>query len=234
MPDKAERAVRQVYNAWKEEQQKDSAVHPGEELLGAFADGKLPPQESMVIKEHILVCRDCAEYAALQMKLLSSEEMPVPEELLGRVRDLAGASGRSEALEIALRIKDTIWEVITTTGDILMGQELIPAPLLRSRQIKGFKDQVIILKDFAKLRVEVKVENKGAREFNVVVLVKEKATARILKDLRVTLMKDDLELESYVSSEGAVTFEHVVLGKYKVEVAGVKDNAASIILDIKA
>ena len=76
-----------------------------------------------------------------------------------------------------------------------MGQELVPAPILRSRQIKDFKDEVTILKDFKDIRVQAKVENKGANAFSLVILVKERHTQRIIKDLRIRLLKDGAELE---------------------------------------
>ncbi len=120
-----------------------------------------------------------------------------------------------------------------TSGDILVGQELMPAPILRSHKIKDFKDEVIILKDFRDIRVEAKIENKGTKAFNLTIRVKDKQTQKIIKDLRVTLIKDDLELESYVADTGVVTFEHVLLGKYTVKIANLENNLASILLDIR-
>jgi uncharacterized protein YjbK len=54
-----------------------------------------------------------------------------------------------------------------------------------------------------------------------------------MKDLRVTLIKDDVELESYITDSGKVTFEHVLLGRYSVEISSVDNKIASVILDIK-
>ena len=43
-------------------------------------------------------------------------------------------------------------------------------------EIKDFKDEIIILKDFKDVRVEAKIENKGGRAFSLTVAAKEKKT----------------------------------------------------------
>jgi hypothetical protein len=140
---------------------------------------------------------------------------------------------KSLVLEIVLKLKEKTLELLRTTGDVLVGQELVPAPV-RSRQIKDFKDEVTILKDFKDVRVEIKIENKLARAFTLVAMVKDKHTSRVIKDLRVTLIKDELELESYLSDSGKAVFEHVLLGKYTVQIATVENQIYQILLDIRA
>jgi hypothetical protein len=143
------------------------------------------------------------------------------------------AEDKSSWLEIILLLKDKAMEIINITGDVLVGQELMPAPLLRSRSIKEFKDEITILKDFGEISVEAKIENKTHGAFNVVVAAKAKDTQRLMKDIRVSLLKDDVELESYLASSGSVIFEHVLVGKYKVEISGINEKLASILLDIR-
>jgi hypothetical protein len=92
---------------------------------------------------------------------------------------------------------------------------------------------VTILKDFKDIRVEVKLENKGGQAFDLTVLVKDKQTHCVIKDLRVTLLKDDLELESYLTDSKKVIFEHVLAGRYTVEISNIETKIASIVLDIK-
>ena len=114
-----------------------------------------------------------------------------------------------------------------------MGREFLPAPILRSRNIKEFKDEVTILKDFKDIRVELKLENKGRQAFDLTVIVKEKETQKTIKDLRVTLLKQDLELESYLNDSGKVIFENILLGRYTVEILKLEAKLAAILIDIK-
>ena len=77
------------------------------------------------------------------------------------------------------------------------------------------------------------LESYRAREFNLTITARERQTQRIIKDLRVSLFRADLELESRLSDTGAVTFEHVLLGKYAVEITSAENKLASVSLDIK-
>jgi hypothetical protein len=233
MQDKFERIIKMVYRDWKQSEQKKDAKHPDEETLACFIEGRLSQEENERIKGHLINCDGCMDALMVSLKVQETQAEEPPPELIARVKDMLGPGLKTAILEIILRLKEKALEIINTTGDVLVGQELVPAPVLRSRSIKDFKDEVTILKDFNDIRTEVKIENKGGNVFNLTVLVKHKLTQKIIKDLRVSLVKDDLELESYLTDSGSVTFEHVLLGKYTVEISTVDSNLASILIDIK-
>jgi len=228
-----DKLIKVVYRKWKSGQLKPQKPHPDEEALACFLEGRLSDKENEQIKAHIVSCDDCSRALAVQLRMGEIEIKDIPEELLKGIKDLAAISIAIPILEIILRLKEKVMEILNTTGDVLVGQELVPAPVLRSRQIKDFKDEVTILKDFQDIRVEAKIENKQGQAFSLSVTVKEKDSQKIMKDLRVTLIKDDVELESYLTDSGKVTFEHVLLGKYTVEIANIENKIASVILDIK-
>lgn len=233
MPDKPEGLIKKIYRIWKSDHSVTDGGHPNEESMACFLEGRLSPEENNRIKSHLLACDSCAEVFAASARLKEPPEPEVPAELIARVKNLLIRKEEVPFLEIFLRLKENILELVNTTGDILVGQELVPAPVLRSRKIKDFKDEVIILKDFEGLRVEAKIENRGSGFFDLTVIAKEKATSRLIKDLRITLTKGDLELESYQADAGKVTFEHISFGKYTVELSAVENKLAAILLDIK-
>jgi hypothetical protein len=208
--------------------------HPDEESMACFLECRLSKEESEQIKLHLISCQSCAEVFAIQASLNEIEEKPLAKDLIERVKDLVKQQERASVLEIFLRIREKTMELLDTTGDVIVGQELVPAPVLRSRKIKDFKEELSILKDFQNIRVEVKIENKGSEVFNLLIAVRDKQTTRIVKDLRISLLKDSLELESYLTGSGLVTFEHVLIGKYRVEISSVERGVASILLDIKS
>jgi len=234
MADKTEGLIKAVYRRWKKSHFKEADAHPDEETFACFLEGCLSEEENERLKAHLAVCDNCAEICALSLNAEAAELKEVPGELLDKAKGILSLKDKSLALEIFLRLKENILEIIKANGDILLGQELVPAALLRSRDIKDFKDEVIILKDFQDIRVEVKIENQGGKYFNVLLQAKHKHAPYMLKDLRVTLIKDDLELESYLSDTGLVNFEHVLLGKYRLEITSVENRLASVILDVKA
>jgi hypothetical protein len=233
MPDRLERLIKLVYKQWRAGYRKTQDSHPDEEDIACFLEGRLTKEENDKIKEHLIICDRCAEAVSIQLRLKTAETKELPAELMARVKNLVIPEDKTSVLEILLRIKERMLEVVNTTGDVLVGNELVPAPVLRSRKIKDFKDEITILRDFKDIRVEVKIENKQGRTFNLTVAIKEKETQKVIKDLRVTLLKEEREMESYLADSGKVTFENVLLGKYIVEVSNLENKLASILIDIK-
>ena len=233
MAENIEKLTGQVYKRWKKNKQNMDGEHPDEEILACFFEGRLTVEEVEKIKLHLLSCESCAEAFALSLNAESAQVKDLSEELIAAVNDILSLKEEAAGLKIYLVLKEKMLEVLRATGDILVGQELIPAPVLRSRNIRDFKDEVTILKDFQDIRLEVKIENKGGKCFGVTVKAGRKDTRGLIKDLRVTLIKDDLELESYLSDAGSVTFEHVSLGRYRLEVASPEKKLASVLLDVR-
>lgn len=231
MPDNLEKLIKKVYREWKGAGSQEP--HPDEEALALFFEGNLSAQENKSIKKHLITCETCSEVFSIQVRLKRSEEKQMPQELAMQIKNLVTARKEPAVLEILLRLKEQALEIINTTGDVLVGQEFMPAAVLRSREIKDFKDEITILKDFKDIRVEVKIENKQGGYFKLSVIAKEKKTQAIIKNLRFTLFKEDTELESYLNDSGRVIFENLALGKYTVEITDINDKLSSIILDIK-
>ncbi|RKY30743.1 MAG: hypothetical protein DRP74_06395 [Candidatus Omnitrophota bacterium] len=237
MLSKIENFIKIIYGKWKADSLKHSdsgTTHPDEETLASFMEGRLPERGAKKIIEHVLSCHKCSEAIVLQAKIEKMPEQEVPPDLILRAKDLVEPQIETPLLEVAIKIKENILELLNTSGDILVGHEFMPAPVLRSRKIKEFKDEITVLKDFTDIRVELKIENKPGKIFDVNVCVKEKATQKMIKDLRVTLMRDGLELESYVNDAGVVTFEHVLAGSYTVKISSLQKTIARVILEVKA
>ncbi|MBN2831632.1 MAG: zf-HC2 domain-containing protein [Candidatus Omnitrophica bacterium] len=224
--------IRLAYRGWKRRQLKKPKIHPDEEEIASFLEGKLPLERKEEIKEHLILCEDCAESVSLGLTAKDALENKVPKALVDSVEKKLGIKSFVD-LEIILKLKEKMLEVLKAGGEILVGQELVPAAVLRSRNIGEFKDEVIILKDFRDIRLEVRVENKAGKYFNVDIQAKDKQSKRVIKDLRVTLFKEDVELESYLNDSGSVIFEHVLLGKYRIEIADQEGNLASVLLEVR-
>lgn len=229
-----ERLIELVYKKWKSGQGKELEAHPDEEVFACLLEDRLLAAEAQEIISHILSCNRCAEILATQLKLEDKLDKDIPKELIDYAQNLLKQEEKMPLLEIALSLKEKAIELLNTTGDVLVGLELVPAPVLRGRSIKDFKDEVTILKDLKDISVEVKIENKAGKAFNLTINAKEKNTRKLIKDVRVTLFKEDLELESYLSDSGSVTFEHVLLGNYRVEISTIEERLGSVLLQINA
>ena len=238
MVDYFERIAKAIYRGWKADNRFTGSAHPDAESLACFLEGSLPAQDKQLIQQHALSCDLCAEYLSTQLKIKPHLSLDVPAPLLEKVKDLAQLAQedtRENLLEIFLKLKEKALEIIQTTGDVLFGQELVPAPVLRSRKINEFKEEVCILKDLQQIRVLAKIQNKSAKSFNLMVTVKDKQSQKIDNGLRVTLIKDGIELESYITdSAGSSLFEGILPGDYVVEVSRQDQKEAVIELKVKA
>ena len=231
MNDKLEALIKQVYRRRKK-QVKPKGAHLDEQDLACFLEGRLDEAEKELIKEHLVTCEICVEALALNLEAEKAELKEVTADLLIGAEKVLNLKGRPLVLDVILRLKENMFEIINATGDILLGQELVPAPVLRSRNIKDFENEITILKDFKDIGLELKVEYKKGEYSNVLVKCWRKQGAGSLKELRVTLIRDGLELESYLSESGSVTFEHVLLGRYALEVTSPEGKLASVLLEM--
>ena len=214
--------------------QKPFDSHPSEEEIACFLEGKLDPERAAGIKAHLAACDPCAGLVSDDLELSAEGEMEVPESLLARVREMIAAKCQTSALDIILKSTEQGFEIISTTGNVLFGNEFVPAVSLRSGKNPFFKDDLVIAKDFELLSIEVKVENVREAGFNLVISGKEKNSCMLMKDTRVTLLKDNLELESRISEKGRVVFENVYAGKYSIEISNIKQVLATISVEVMA
>jgi hypothetical protein len=169
----------------------------------------------------------------MHLKIKLDENLIVPPEIIRQAKEMPCQQQAVGFLELILVLRGKMLELISTTGDVLVGHEFIPSPVLRSRAIKNFEGKVIVLKDFKDIRVEIRVENEQGNVSSVTVIAKNKLTQEIIKNLRITLLKEDIELESYLADSGQATFPHIALGKYTIEISGIEAKMATVFLEIK-
>ena len=205
--------------------------HPSEENMSCFLEDKLPINDKQTICKHLLSCKLCAEYVSTQLRIQPHLSLDVPVGLLEKIKKIVSQEAKDNLLEIFLKLKEQALEIIQTTGDVLLGQELVPAPVLRSRKINEFKEEVSILKDLQQIRVLAKIQNKSTKSFNLTITVKDKQSSKIDKNLRITLIKDELELESYINDSGSSFFENILPGDYIVEVS--RQGQPEAVIDLK-
>ena len=215
--DNFERTAKLIYRQRKSAHPFTGKKHPDEEKLSCFLEGKLDPDEMKSVQEHLVECELCSRYLSVELKTEAHLSLDVPENLLEKVRKMVQENIRVNLLEVALLLKEGIFKIIHTTGDVLLGQELVPAPVLRSREISEFKGEVSIIKDLRQIRILVKVRQKSGSAFDLLLEAKDRRNSGKRKNLRVSLFKEGLELESYFNNSGIFLFENLSPGDYLVE-----------------
>ncbi|MCX5699223.1 MAG: hypothetical protein NTX01_05960 [Candidatus Omnitrophica bacterium] len=229
-----EQIAKIIYREWKTANRFTGQGHPSEENLACFLEDKLPEKDKDMMRKHLLSCGVCAECLSIQLKIQPHLSLDVPAPLLGKVKKLVGQEAGENLLEIFLKLKEKALEIIQTTGYVLLGQELVSDPVLRSRKKNEFEEEVSILKDLRQIRVLAKIQNKSTKSFNLTITVKDKQSQKNDKNLRVTLIRDGIELESYITDSAQSSFfENITPGNYMVEVSRQGQREAVIDLKVK-
>ena len=231
MPDKIEEIISMVYKTWRGQLRSSYGACPEEETFALFLEGLLPEGESQELKKHFLGCDRCLEVIALSKEKVA--EITIPQELIESAKKIVIKQKRFPALDIILGFKEKIIDIIETSGDVLFGQELAPLPVLRSRNIKDFGQEVLIIKNLDKIKTEIEVENKGGFNARVIIKISDINTSKPIEDLRITLIRDKQEIESYIVSSGKAVFDNVAPDKYSIEISSTKEIVGKILLEIK-
>lgn len=229
---KLEGSIRSVYRSWKQ-QHLLNEDHPEEEIMAGFLERRLSDEEARSVKEHILHCERCSEIVSVSIGLGTCVLQQAPAELLTRAKGVPAFMRVSQLLEVVLRLRKKALEVMSCSGDLLVGQELIPAALLRSRSMNELQDEVTVLKDYEKVRIQVRIERQEPGACRVSLTVTCKQSHKCVRDIRITLMKENVELESYLAQNGSAVFEQVPPGEFVIEVSSLEEKLGAVLLEIR-
>lgn len=230
--DKFDKVIKMSYRLWKNSFSDKEGKHPNEESLAAFSEGTLPEKEILSVKRHLLRCSSCSEAFMFAHKLGKEKLSNVPQELISRAKSLVQADARKSVFEALVRVGEDFLELLSFNGEVILGNRLMPAPTLRSRALGQFKDELTLIKDLGLLRVELRLLRKDKKDFILQVTAREKKTLKPKKSLRITLFKDNRELESYACQTGKAIFKHLTIGEYDIEVNSLGENDVFLKLKI--
>ena len=192
-----------------------------EQDTACIIDGQVSENERVRYFEHVLSCMKCAENLRDHLLVLNAIDkkgmLETPETIVQAAMDLYSPEVGVNVLEVVLNFKEKMIELVRTTGEILRGPELIPIPALRSQGEEfNFSNEIKIIKEFNNMMTEVGVEKNKPHLCNVEIRLTEKKTKKKMRGLRITLIRNDREIESSLIEEGKVIFREVKPGKYSL------------------
>jgi len=191
----------------------------GEDDIACFLSGKLLGKELETFNAHILSCKKCAVILKDNAALFTAakEDLAVPQYLKSAAKALVSEEVGANILDIVLSFKEKAIELIRTTGDILMGPQLVPVPVFRSTgEGENITKEIKVTKTLTNVIAEIGVEKQRPDLANIVVRLTEKETNKKAKEIRVSLMKGDRELQSSLIEDGKVKFEEIKVNDYKI------------------
>ncbi len=221
-----------VYRLYRKRHNQPDSPCIDEETLACFSEGKLSKSETKKIQKHLVSCHRCAEIVSLFCQRLE-EEKEVPEFLIEKVKSLVKQSPLPNILEVVLALKEKVLQILDTTGDIILGNEIIPPPVLRSRQKTDFPEEIKLIKEFKDIKITLYIQKRDKDKIRVNLNLIDKITLLPLSELRLALLKDSQELESCEAISGNAVFDRVGLGHYTIQILHKNDKLGAINLEIK-
>ncbi|MCM8779978.1 MAG: hypothetical protein NC914_02380, partial [Candidatus Omnitrophica bacterium] len=181
----------------------------------------------------LLACSKCSENVLLDEKVQTLTR-DVPPELMRAAGDLISQSRQPDALEIILKIKEDFLEIVRTSADFFKKKDLSLAPVfLRGIPAREVSEEVQLIKYLGRIRTDIKIEKEDRNRIKVSITLSEKKTGRPRNDLRVSLKKDNQEIESYVVKEGRVIFAPLAAGRYEIEIADMNKRVYRVLLELR-
>ncbi len=234
MSERIERFIKMAYKDLKSG--KFQQDHPSEEEIACFLEGKLEKEAAGRMKKHLSACDQCAKLVSDDLLFTGLPGNDVPERVLEKVEGMISdrASGLSGSfLDIVLKFVDQGLEIVRTTGEVFSGRELIPADDFREGRSLQFGHDSAITKTLDELFVEIRAESHEYPLFNLVVTIRDNKSRSFVKDVRVTLFKDEREIESRIIEQGKVMFESIGPAVYALEISDSKRVLATVQLEVR-
>jgi hypothetical protein len=229
---KIEEVIKMIYQFYRKRRNQANSPCPDEETLVCFSEGRLSRSESEGVEDHLISCSRCADVVSLFCRRLK-EEREVPEFLIKRAKGLIKPSSLPNILEVILALKEKAFQILRASGDIIMDNEIVPLPVLRSRQITDFPEEARLIKEFEDLKITIHIQKRGKDRVRVNVNLVDKISLLPIGELRLTLIKDAEEIESYEAVAGNVAFDNLSFGRYIIEILRQGNKLGAINLEIK-
>ncbi len=103
MPTNIEALIRKAYIQWKHKGALSAKLHPDEEDLVSFLEGKLGEGDYNKLRLHILSCDICARAISVNLGLQEDQIKVMPEELVYSLKDMLLSQDKSRGLDIFLK-----------------------------------------------------------------------------------------------------------------------------------
>jgi len=194
----------------------------GDEWIAAYVQGLLSPAEKDRIEN--LMARDARlredVRAVMDIQRLQDEEgfVPLPEGLSRTAQTLVEQGLRPGVLFVIAVVARGVLRMVKTTGQILVGPQILPEHVLRAGG-KGASHTSVFQKKFGDLLVRGELSVGEHNRSTVGVTLNPGQAWPASKHFRVTLWDEEGELEDKDCAGESVMFEGMAPGKYKIVIA---------------
>ncbi len=222
-----------IYGLYRKKHNNTNLPCPDEEILVCFSEGRLSKRESKYVQEHLAACRRCAEIVSLLCQKIE-EQRQVPEFLIEKAKSLVKDKPFSNIFEIILALKEKALQILSTSGDVIVDNEIIPLPvLLRSRQISEFTEEINLIKELENIKIAINIQKRDKDKIRIKLELADKVSRQPLSGLRLALLKEGQEIESYEVTSGKAVFDKLSFGRYEIQILRREEKLGAISVEIK-
>jgi|GEM_PF-4473732 len=202
-----------------------------QEMMAYYAEGLLSPKDHRRVAEKI--ARDPAAQESIRIQeylalMHEARQTAVPESVLRQAEDLVPADSGGRVWDVVVHLGRIAIEHLTSDGLAVPG---MPGEALMLRgSDNGPRQSVVLNKQTSSLEIQMEIFLEDRRGHCVAVDLKKISAQKSPEDLRVTLRRGDVELESHVARQGRAVFENIRQGRYYLEVTDDHQSLARISL----
>ena len=193
---------------------------PDDEAFARYVDGLLNADEQRDVERHFSDCEPC-QVVMTSLREVSAHArrdglLPVPRGLTNRVKRLWRKIGKRDVLEILVEFTARAASALRTTGTIVRGIEARPALALR-RQASEPPRTLIVQQSLDHRLVQVEMTRVDRRRHVIAIHVKTRWPGSSSGNMRATVKRGAMELESHPLRQGRAVFEGLAPGRYLIE-----------------
>lgn len=194
----------------------------------AYANGCLNENQLKLVESHLEKCDNCLN-ELINLQRLMSLQADLKLDMSVLKSDVKGVTEiKGDILEIVLKLKDNILELIRHTGELLSLRPQFST--VRGKDIK-VGDLIAIRKDFKNkdLSLEITV-NKELAEYgnNVKISIMKLSTEEFMPGLSVSLIGKNMHQQGKANDNGVIEFSCNLKGSYDINIAGNKISSLTI------
>ncbi len=206
-----------------------------EEVLTAYAEGKLDAADRERTEHHLVACRTCrhAIKALIEVRVDVEKEqiMQAPATLTNRAKNLVGRRSLPSAIEIVLEFVRDAVRVISTTANALSAMEPSAVPARDGQRVSP-QNGVRASHQFDSFHLDMMVEHNQDGTWNIEAQLSDVVTRSAVDDVRINLMRGSRALASYPPRRGFVVFKSQPRGVYELEVVRGKNTVGTVMLKL--
>ncbi|MGA1869864.1 MAG: anti-sigma factor family protein [bacterium] len=195
----------------------------GEEILIDYLEDRLSDKERAEVEEHLSNCDKCMDVLIMGKRMVDDERLPDAEQTpLEPVPDHVTRQAIEKLKALDNRsIFERFFQIFTSDipqcafkfsewfSDLFDKPAFAP---VRGNQSIMAKDYITVKKSFKNLDIEIEFEKRGPDRSMIRIMSLEKNLS--IQPVRVTLMRDGLELSSHLISKEGALFEDIPFGSY--------------------